>query len=907
MDNKGDNTKSSEDLVVELDGKLRSGRLGLQCEALVGLPAIFDSHPFPTLVNAAFLKMAEVFRNGSNFLRLCIVKVTQQCSEHLRKVQSANEVVRRFSATLHSNDPIARALALRVLGALAILTAEKVSVQQSVREALVAHHKVEVDAAVYAARCFSAYNAQFAGSLVDKLSASVNGVSISPDMQLDLLPILQYVRKQADAEEARTLCVQLLSSQASKAQAVAAVHALSQLACTYIVHMSEHVSILLDVLERDARQHVCLAVLAALDGMACKAAHLWQDSHFRVLWDFLGRSQSTCLSCAALVVLNSLASSIVGDRIMTRQSYAVCQALCCNIDFTVASLACGVATWSGLATMQLPGTKSSEHLFDAVTYVQSLLTVVCTLSEKDMEQHRRGVQLTLSCAVKLSKACPSYSGDILRIMVEGIALLQPSQVLLLCRGVQRVVAVCSDGTVDRELRPVIKPLVQFAVENIGIGDGESVALAVAELLLCCNPLDVASMECILSALQRGRQWPLYCVARSAAERGVFQLAGRLFSQLASLALNEQYVRWLAGLADLCTAESSLEPAAQGTGDICQILSESNAFLFKAVAHFGMAQTGEGAVDNERVLFVKQYCYLRSEMLSCVRQLLTTATAMKAASVHSSGIRGEMIKSLSNVQVVSRGFSNLYQSAFNADLKSLLCLRRLSLSCDFIVDSCNSLYMGTDLRPVHANSSEARVAVLRDALSRKLSHVGDQLTEDDRFVCLSDVIVKLVSSAVNLPPFVFNNHQGTRVQIALWPTPILGKDHVALDARTHLVMRVEGAVQQEGSVTYRKVEMVHIRVTSIHEPGPDASRTAGSEAQGLALVKSLNLEGDSFAAEFVLNLVPDVNAVHRVTLDVSVSDTDGVVWTTGPRRSVKVIVDQLSPTAKAREALHAGDK
>lgn len=43
---------------------LRSPRVGEQCEAIVRFPALVDRFPFPVLINAAFLKISDIFRTG---------------------------------------------------------------------------------------------------------------------------------------------------------------------------------------------------------------------------------------------------------------------------------------------------------------------------------------------------------------------------------------------------------------------------------------------------------------------------------------------------------------------------------------------------------------------------------------------------------------------------------------------------------------------------------------------------------------------------------------------------------------------------------------------------------------------------------------------------------------------------
>jgi len=53
------------------------------------------------------------FLYRSNFLRLCVLRVTQQSEKHLQKITSVDEFLRRIYTVIHSNDPVARALTLR--------------------------------------------------------------------------------------------------------------------------------------------------------------------------------------------------------------------------------------------------------------------------------------------------------------------------------------------------------------------------------------------------------------------------------------------------------------------------------------------------------------------------------------------------------------------------------------------------------------------------------------------------------------------------------------------------------------------------------------------------------------------------------------------------------------------------
>ena len=99
--------------LAELDQGLRCGRLGEQSEAIVKFPRLFAKYPFPILINSALLKLADIFRQSSNFIKLCVLRVVQQSERHLDKITNVDEFVKRVSTVLHSNDPVARALTLR--------------------------------------------------------------------------------------------------------------------------------------------------------------------------------------------------------------------------------------------------------------------------------------------------------------------------------------------------------------------------------------------------------------------------------------------------------------------------------------------------------------------------------------------------------------------------------------------------------------------------------------------------------------------------------------------------------------------------------------------------------------------------------------------------------------------------
>ena len=56
----------------------------------IRFPHLFSQYPFPILINSGMMKLAELFKQGSNFLKICVLRVFQQSSLHLDKVKSSN-------------------------------------------------------------------------------------------------------------------------------------------------------------------------------------------------------------------------------------------------------------------------------------------------------------------------------------------------------------------------------------------------------------------------------------------------------------------------------------------------------------------------------------------------------------------------------------------------------------------------------------------------------------------------------------------------------------------------------------------------------------------------------------------------------------------------------------------------
>ena len=107
------------------------------------------------------------------------------------KIINVDEFVRRIFQVIHSNDPVARGVTLRLLGEMARIMPERTSVHHAIRCALDSHDKVEMEAAIVAAASFAKESKTFASSIFGKLTSMIDGLATPTEMKLKLIRIFQ--------------------------------------------------------------------------------------------------------------------------------------------------------------------------------------------------------------------------------------------------------------------------------------------------------------------------------------------------------------------------------------------------------------------------------------------------------------------------------------------------------------------------------------------------------------------------------------------------------------------------------------------------------------------------------------------------------------------------------------------
>lgn len=281
-------------------------------------------------------------------MRLCVLRVCQQSEKHLDKISNVDEFVRRVYSVIHSNDPIARALTLRTLGAVAGMIPERQQVHHSIRRSLDSHDAVEVEAAIFAAMQFASQSKTFAVSMCNKISDMIQGQATPAHMKLQLIPILQYMHHDTStAAMVRKLCLDLLPTYPAQDFVLVTLKTLTQLATATLADIPSQVTLLLQYLRTDPRWEVKAQALKNLHQLASQGGHLWLAGAVEAIVDVASNTKTQKVLSLSLCVIQVLTESPVTCHLQKDADSSVrklCFKSCYSMNLVIASQAIQVLT-----------------------------------------------------------------------------------------------------------------------------------------------------------------------------------------------------------------------------------------------------------------------------------------------------------------------------------------------------------------------------------------------------------------------------------------------------------------------------------------------------------------------------------------------------------------------------------
>uniref|UniRef100_H2ZCL7 Integrator complex subunit 7 n=1 Tax=Ciona savignyi TaxID=51511 RepID=H2ZCL7_CIOSA len=912
--------------LMELDKGLRAHKLGEQCEAIVRFPNLFSRFPFPILINSAFLKLADAFRTGNNFLKLCVLRVAQQSTKQLDKILNIDEFMRRIYSVIHSNDPYARAITLRMLGSVACVIKDKKNAHHSVQQGLDSHDRVEQDAAIYATIQFASHSHQFASSICNKIAAMLQGLSTPLEVKLKLIPVLQHMHYDVQiSSKARGVLQNLLPSFPAQDFVLTTLNSLTSLSLHSLIDVSSQVALLHQYLRCDPREAVKRNSLINLNILATKAPHLWSSNDSTALCEAYKLSTlAASLKQGILQVLCTLTKSTllkpywgINGLIPTLSAQhktllELCRRCCYDSDLIQAALATKLFASISKHAANSNDRNRSSFTDEAIQSAETLLLTLAPSSETSA-QDRRALKTILPTLQQLSE---SNSGVDVRIAEDIVCLLSSDEIpicsvtsKILLETLASIVTTSSTPHLLDHLASDLFRLLKMAT-NSANGASNTNAQKVATIL--CVLLFTSESEMknsnfpakILSFIETTlNNWRLYRIARQASRLGQHTVAHTLFNTISKSVSSEHHYFWLTGLADLSTAEAMISASSRrGSGGSNLKNLQGAIHLYHSASTSMMA----AVTPNHPLTFQCEYARLRNETLQAHAQLLSACSLIRtcppsaiAASTggSKSGEQNEILvarmKSCSDwFMAVETGYSNLHMTSFDSDPKSLLNIDLLQQSCSIMAHAVDVLVLsrGSGLGSITSKSSsfdesrkpKNKVTIMLEEVLKESSPSGpmSQLLTD----CLVKCSMAILSVPLSFPRYFYQSLQTTSIKLAISPSQRGSSGPVNIEINQQLTLKVEGVVQHVNSSDtrrkFREVARVKLTLRKVKQGQAKVPNTKVGE-----FVQTVIPRNDYFSTQFLITF--PVPGIYNLHIGTNVEDGDGVWWKTGAKETVLV--------------------
>ncbi|XP_050927776.1 integrator complex subunit 7 isoform X2 [Lates calcarifer] len=913
----GEQELDANSALMELDKGLRSGKLGEQCEAVVLFPKLFQKYPFPILINSAFLKLADIFRLGNNFLRLCVLKVTQQSEKHLEKILNVDEFVKRVFSVIHSNDPVARAITLRMLGSLASIIPERKNAHHSIRQSLDSHDNVEVEAAIFAAASFSAQSKDFAAGICNKVSEMIQGLDTPVELKLKLIPMLQHMHHDASlASSSRELLQHLVNSYPSTPMVIVTLHTFTQLAAFSLIDIPKQLQLLLQYLKDDPRKAVKRLAINDLKLLAKKAPHLWIRENTQMLCECALSSPYDSLKLGMLAVLSTLSGTIAIKQYFSNMTgtssvpprltdlVKLAQECCYHSNLAVA--AHGVIVLSNIA-VSCPEKDIVQLEQDTVLGVESIL-MLC--SQDSSPSAQTTLKTALTSLVKMLKSRPHLSQPAVEFLLGQLHLSCDSSRVLMCHALAAIAThlpVLGDG--------MLGDLVDlYRVASHSSTDKQQellVSLATVIFVASQSSLSADVKMVIKQQLENvANGWTVYRIARQASRMGCHEFSSELYQSLRTRVASEHFYFWLNSLKEFSQAEQYLSHVEDGDySGAMSAIAEALRSYQKGIASLTAASTPLSPLS-----FQCEFIKLRIDTLQALSQLICTCNSLKTSPppaiattiALTSGndlqrcgrISLQMKVCMDEFRSLAARYADLHQSSFDADYATLRNVELQQQSCLLVSHVIEALILDPQAASFQEYGTLGSVQTESEYERRMMSVFNHVLEEVEGLTkkhppvsylhtgCLCDAVIALLKVPLSFQRYFFQKLQSTSIKLALSPSPRTPSEPIPVQNSQQLTLKVEGVVQH-GSTPglFRKIQSVCLNVTSVlqSKTGPDYKIPLDSKTNEIE--QRVEPHNDYFSTQFLLNF--SILGTHNVTVEASVVDESGTEWKTGPKTTVSV--------------------
>ncbi|ORY43133.1 hypothetical protein BCR33DRAFT_717869 [Rhizoclosmatium globosum] len=518
-------------------------------EAAAWLPAVLQSAGLASLATIPLLSLADVWREADNSLRIAIYKLFCQVSPSLSPAKvNIKSIIKRVKVVMISNDPIARALTLRLYGILAHLIVDNIDIHHSIIESLESSDPLEYNAAIFATDK-SAKTSMFLMEIVQKIARI--SAKQGPATSTKLIRILCHMhRNTSAAQEARALCIRLINQSPPIETKLVIIRSLTILSLHVPFQIPMQIQFLASYLNNDTSELIILACLDNLSSIAESASHHFQPADIKrfstIISNYLFRTPLKTTKCLHLL-------KILGQTPRFAQLLFVPSSQSYVNPKTVFDEIINMKTVKGalqaceFLCMGLEEGRDEKRKSEAMEQLSHAIAV-CKKPEE--------IEVFLHCFINV--VCVGKVDEQLGKRVKGF--LQMPEVAPI---VSKALPLIHSRTFKIQDSVFDAPLVVTVLQSAGFLDART-SFNLLKQSLCFQSRDDSSLtpafakdllfRGILSQHESGTQWDVYKLAESALIGGHFQLAKQLLEECTHT-LSEATSTWLQILTHIAIAES----------------------------------------------------------------------------------------------------------------------------------------------------------------------------------------------------------------------------------------------------------------------------------------------------------------------------------------------------------------
>lgn len=335
---------------------------------------------------------------------------------HTEKILNLDEFVRRITSVCYSNDPVARAITLRVLGSIACVASQRKNIHHAIRNSLDSSDEIEVQAAIEAAALFAKQSSAFALSIYPKILSILNSTpDLSVEIKIKLLSVLHHEHYNSEvSKDVRQRCLTYLNANESDYFISSVLHTLTYISITSLTDIPDQIAVLLTIFNSNSNLKLKHEIVKELQLLTKTSPHFWSQQNIADFVSTLLKNDnklvrnSPGLICGFLVILQELIRCpclLANNGDYLRQFYDEAKQFCLVIMQSSGSLNRSELqkTANCLRVMTELSSKSAEVHRETIEYlVKFLETTAGKLDDQNVEECMRSCKLILRCVVQIA-------------------------------------------------------------------------------------------------------------------------------------------------------------------------------------------------------------------------------------------------------------------------------------------------------------------------------------------------------------------------------------------------------------------------------------------------------------------------------------------------------------------------